>query len=206
MTSHVALNVAARAWHVKRASLGIASHSKPWFIWPRSRLIISQQQAVCDDQPAEAALTGGLVSSCPLWLFILTVICGVVTRRLIFQRVFILAERRAVARLGHSKSRREIAVEKARTLELREAGQIANGIEAEMLQKGLGGSIGDRPSRSAPGRANEPSPFREERRETPWRYSLPGFLLDFGPCDWLVIGDNPSVSSAARESLRCSTA
>ena len=88
-------------------------------------------------QPAETARTrppGSASSSACSDSFVFGLVLRVLAWSLILQRVFILSERGAVVRLWHGEARRKIAIEEARALQLGETGQIANAVEAEMVE------------------------------------------------------------------------
>jgi len=106
------------------------------------------------------------------------------------QRQFVWHQRRHVGRRRHREIRRQIAIEKSCRLEIGEARQILDIVEAEMDQEGFRRAVGQRPAGcpAAPTRAN-PARLHQNVERTGRRRNAANFL-DFGARHRLVVGND----------------
>src|SRR5215831_3470047 len=103
---------------------------------------------------------------------------------------FVGHQRGEIGGLGNRKVGGQIAVQEARTLQLREPWKVLDGIKAKVIEELLGGAVGDWAPRGATTTAGaDPTDLHQHVKRAGGGRNAAD-LLDFGPRNGLMVGDD----------------
>ena len=113
-----------------------------------------------------------------------------VAEEVVLERLLVVAQMRRIVGVRHGEAGRQVGIEQAGALQLVQAGQILDRVEAEMLEELRGRAVGHRPTRRAAAAAQFDPARLQQHVDGAFRGAHPPDLLDLGAGDRLVIGDD----------------